>query len=85
MDNDGYLDVSNWKKHQVRQWKIGEANGRIVVDGNQPGNRANQLHYPVDLSFDRENNLYVVDDWNHRVQKFDINVNKSLSINIGFF
>jgi hypothetical protein len=28
--------------------------------------------YPVDLSFDQQNNLYVVDSLNDRVQKFEL-------------
>jgi hypothetical protein len=31
----------------------------------------------LDLSFDRENNLYVLDARNNRVQKFDVNWRKT--------
>ncbi|CAF0982091.1 unnamed protein product [Rotaria sordida] len=34
--------------------------------------RADQLNGPTGLSFDRHGNLYVVDQWNHRVQRFSI-------------
>jgi sugar lactone lactonase YvrE len=29
------------------------------------------------LSFDRQCNLYVVDSWNHRIQKFEIDSNQN--------
>jgi hypothetical protein len=45
----------------------------IVVGGNGYGQEPNQLGAPLDLSFDRENNLYVLDARNNRVQKFDVN------------
>ena len=44
----------------------------IVVGNNSRGNHSNQLHFPQDLAFDAENNLYVVDGSNNRVQKFSI-------------
>jgi hypothetical protein len=31
------------------------------------------LNYPIGLSFDRQENLYVVGWRNHRIQKFEIN------------
>jgi len=46
--------------------------GTIVVGGNGEGERPNQLNYPQGLSFDRQGNLYVVDQFNNRVQKFNI-------------
>jgi hypothetical protein len=44
--------------------------GTIVEGGNEQGNQSNQFYYLSDLSFDRKNNLYVVDVWNNRVQNF---------------
>jgi DNA-binding beta-propeller fold protein YncE len=42
----------------------------VVGGGNKREEQPNQFRYPQDLSFDRENNLYVVDCRNHRVSKF---------------
>jgi DNA-binding beta-propeller fold protein YncE len=59
------------------RWLKGAQNETIVVGGNGKGNQPNQLYYPYDLSFDQQNNLYVVDMENHRVQRFNVNSNES--------
>jgi hypothetical protein len=56
----------------------GAQEGKIVVGGNGKGEQPNQLNWSVDLSFDRQNNLYVVDNYNHRVQRFDVNSNENV-------
>jgi hypothetical protein len=48
------------------RWLKGATEGSVVVG-------ASQLDSPCDLSFDRENNLYVLDFSNQRVQKFSFN------------
>jgi hypothetical protein len=58
----------------VIRWLKGAEEGTIVVGGNEKGEQPNQFNGPVDLSFDRQNNLYVVDLRNHRVQKFDVSL-----------
>ena len=42
-------------------WSKGSKQGRIIVGGNGEGEQSNQLNYPTGISFDREDNLYVVD------------------------
>jgi hypothetical protein len=59
------------------RWLKGETEGSVVVGGNRQGAQANQLNAPVGLSFDRQNNVYVVDHNNQRIQKFNIEVNLS--------
>jgi DNA-binding beta-propeller fold protein YncE len=57
------------------RWVKGATEGSVIVGGNGVGGQSNQLNQPVSLSFDRHGNLYVVDQGNHRVQKFDIDSN----------
>ena len=45
------------------------------MGGNERGVQPNQFICPADVSFDGENNLYVVDAGNHRVSKFDLDLN----------
>jgi sugar lactone lactonase YvrE len=70
MDNDGYLYVSDYKKHEVRRWKMGEKNGNIVAGGKGQGNRLDQLNYPTYIFIDEDYSVYVSDCGNHRVMKW---------------
>jgi hypothetical protein len=54
------------------RWLKGATQGSVVVADDGQGGQPNQFNYPSDLSFDRQNNLYVVDNDNNRVQKFNI-------------
>jgi DNA-binding beta-propeller fold protein YncE len=54
------------------RWVKGATHGSVIVGGNGRGGQSNQLNVPVGLSFDRRGNLYVVDNGNNRVQKFNI-------------
>ncbi|CAF1459896.1 unnamed protein product [Adineta steineri] len=53
--------------HRVMRWCEGAKEGEIIVGGNQ----SNQLKGPIGLSFDNEENLYVVGCHNHRIQKYE--------------
>jgi DNA-binding beta-propeller fold protein YncE len=53
------------------RWLKGATKGTVAVGGNGQGGQANQFYRPYSLSFDRQNNLYVADLGNHRVQKFN--------------
>ncbi|CAF1150247.1 unnamed protein product [Adineta steineri] len=72
MDKHGFLYVSNYKKNEVRRWKVGEYNneGIIVAGGNGEGNQLNQLKYPSFIFVDEEQSVYVSDVNNHRVMKW---------------
>ncbi|CAF4738744.1 unnamed protein product, partial [Rotaria magnacalcarata] len=73
MDEQRYLYVSDARKHEVRRYQLGEKKpGTVIVGGNRSGAGASQFSYPIDLSFDRHGNLYVVDMGNHHVQRFYI-------------
>ncbi|CAF4154698.1 unnamed protein product [Adineta steineri] len=65
------------------RWCEGSCEGSIVVGGNEEGEQPNQFNYPRGLSFDVQGNLYVVDYWNHRIQKFDIDSELNLYEDLG--
>ncbi|CAF0719669.1 unnamed protein product [Adineta steineri] len=46
MDNEGHLYTSDYEKHEVRRWKMGDTNGILVAGGNGQGNRTDQLSSP---------------------------------------
>jgi hypothetical protein len=58
-------------------YKNSATQGSVVVGANGVGGQANQLHGPMGLSFDRQNNLYVVEQMNCRTQKFDLDQNSN--------
>ncbi|CAF2061440.1 unnamed protein product, partial [Rotaria magnacalcarata] len=70
MDEQRYLYVSDWKKHEVRRYQLGEKNGTLVAGGNGEGDGLNQLNLPAFLFVDRQQNVYVSDNKNHRVMKW---------------
>ncbi|CAF1179008.1 unnamed protein product [Adineta steineri] len=71
IDKNGYLYVSDWEKHEVRRWKMGEyKRGIIVAGGNGQGDQLNQLSYPTFIFVDGDESVYVSDTSNHRVMKW---------------
>jgi sugar lactone lactonase YvrE len=70
MDKDGYLYVSNFEKHEVRRWKVGDTNGTLVAGGNGQGNGLNQLNGPIFIFVDEDHSIYVSDYSNQRVMKW---------------
>ncbi|CAF1592922.1 unnamed protein product, partial [Adineta steineri] len=67
----GQIYVADERNHRVVRWCEGDDEGEIVVGGNGFGTQSNQLNYPRGLAFDNEENLYVVDQNNHRIQKYE--------------
>ncbi|CAF1167326.1 unnamed protein product [Adineta steineri] len=71
MDKHGLLYVSDYKKNEVRRWKVGEYNeGIVVAGGNGKGDQLNQLNFPACIFVDEEESVYVSDQNNHRVVKW---------------
>ncbi|CAF1067000.1 unnamed protein product [Adineta steineri] len=71
IDKNGFLYISDYKKNEVRRWKIGKNNeGIVVAGGNGKGNKRNQLNYPSFIFVDDDQSVYVSDQDNHRVMKW---------------
>ncbi|CAF3786614.1 unnamed protein product, partial [Rotaria socialis] len=70
MDEQRYLYVSDYVKHEVRRYQLGEKNGTLVAGGNGKGDGLSQLKRPTYLFVDRQQNVYVSDTYNHRVMKW---------------
>ncbi|CAF2227613.1 unnamed protein product, partial [Rotaria magnacalcarata] len=71
MDEKRYLYVSDWVKHEVRRYQLGEKNGTLVAGGNGEGDELSQLNEPRYIFVDGQQNVYVSDNSNHRVMKWD--------------
>ncbi len=70
IDNNDDLYVSDTEKHQVRRWKQGDTNGKIVAGGNQAGSDFNQLLGPRYIFVDGDYSVYVAEFFNARVTKW---------------
>ncbi|CAF1548858.1 unnamed protein product, partial [Adineta steineri] len=68
LDAEKYLFIVDQKNDRI----VGSGlNGfRCLVGCYGKGSQSNQLEYPCSLSFDRSGNLFVADQYNHRIQKF---------------
>ncbi|CAF2105407.1 unnamed protein product [Rotaria magnacalcarata] len=70
MDEQRYLYVSDYVKHEVRRYQLGKRIGTLVAGVNGKGAALNQLNGPTYLSVDRHQNVYVSDNNNNRVMKW---------------
>ncbi|CAF1425832.1 unnamed protein product [Rotaria sordida] len=71
MDDQRYLYISDYVKHEVRRYQIGDKNGAIVAGGNGEGAGLNQLNIPTYIFVDQQQTVYVSDKDNHRVMKWN--------------
>ncbi|CAF3716379.1 unnamed protein product [Rotaria socialis] len=71
MDEQRYLYVTDYVKHEVRRYQLGDKNGTLVAGGNGEGNGLNQLNWPTYLFVDRQQTAYVSDSNNNRVMKWN--------------
>lgn len=70
IDNNGDMYVVDHDKHEVKRFRIGTSQGKIVAGGNGPGNRLDQLNNPTSVFVDRDQSVYVSDMTNNRVMKW---------------
>ncbi|CAF2137027.1 unnamed protein product, partial [Rotaria magnacalcarata] len=71
LDEQRHLYVSDYRKHEVRRYQLGEKIGTLVTGGNGKGTGLNQLNWPTYIFVDRQQNVYVSDRDNHRVMKWN--------------
>ncbi len=64
------IKISYYIYHLDTQW---EQNGITIAGGNGNGNRLNQLSYPLGISMDDDQTLYIADRFNHRILEWKLN------------
>ncbi|CAF2835501.1 unnamed protein product [Rotaria sp. Silwood2] len=70
MDDNGFLYVVNYDKHEVRRYGMRDTQGTVVAGGNGQGNHLNQLNNPRYVFVGQDHTVYVSDLSNHRVMKW---------------
>ena len=69
VDQRGTIYLADSSNNRIISWsKDGVI--EVIISRNKCETEVNQLNTPVDLAFDRQNNLYILECENHRVQKF---------------
>ncbi|CAF3796314.1 unnamed protein product [Rotaria sp. Silwood1] len=70
MDNDRFLYIVDYDKHEVKRYRMEENQGTVVAGGNGQGNRLDQLNKPTYIFVDGDHSVYVSDFSNNRVMKW---------------
>ena len=69
---ENHMFIADTGNHRIVLWLDGARTGRTIAGDGSPGASSSQLNSPVQLDFDDNYNLYVVDENNHRIQRFDL-------------
>jgi len=62
--------IANYRAHNVVRWVLSDTEWSIIA-GNSNGINgisSSSLYYPTDVKLDPMNNIYIVDQGNHRIQ-----------------
>ena len=79
LDGNGYLFIVDYRNNRIVR---NGPNGFYCLFGcNGCGSAANLLRIPRSMAFDSFGNIYVVDDANHRIQKFHLISNSCSKLN----
>ncbi|CAF4153045.1 unnamed protein product [Adineta steineri] len=73
IDNNNTLYICDYSNNRVQKWVQGATAGTTVAGdstGNNQGSTSTLLNNPIDLTFDQNGFMYVLDYKNYRVQKF---------------
>jgi sugar lactone lactonase YvrE len=71
LDSYGNLYVADTYNNRIQFYEPGQSNGTTIAGVTGIiGSNATLLHYPYSMRVDAQLNLYVLDSYNQRVQKF---------------
>ena len=66
VDDEQIIYVADSGNHRIMKWKSSEENGQVVAGGNGPGNRNNQLNWPINIIVDKETDSLIICDYSNR-------------------
>ena len=67
-----YMFIADTLNHRILLWRNGDLQGRVIAGNGTSGNSVVQLNSPSQIRFDTNQNLYVVDTNNCRIQRYDL-------------
>lgn len=77
VDRSNTVYVADHWNNRIMRWRKGATKGERIAGRSRSGGYSNaKLNGPAGISFDDDGHLYVVDQYNHRVQRFDIEINE---------
>ena len=66
VDVDQTTFITDLGNYRIVKWKCGATCGRVVADGNEPGNRTDQLKEPSGVIVDKETDSLIICDFGNR-------------------
>ncbi|CAF1580445.1 unnamed protein product, partial [Didymodactylos carnosus] len=71
IDRNQNVYVADYNNQRVQQWQSGQKNGSTIAGvTDQGGNGFNQFNRPTSVFVDTNDNLYVADRDNYRIQRW---------------
>ncbi|CAF4671688.1 unnamed protein product, partial [Didymodactylos carnosus] len=71
IDSNQNIYVADFNNQRVQQWQSGQTNGSTIAGvTSQSGNGFNQFNSPTSVFVDLNDNLYVADRDNYRIQRW---------------
>ena len=70
-DGSDVLYIADSGNNRILKWLPGDSGGILVAGGQGPGSNTTQLNGPKKVCVDVNENIYVADSVNHRVQYFN--------------
>ncbi|CAF4346555.1 unnamed protein product, partial [Adineta steineri] len=80
LDADKYLFIVDRYNHRILRSRSNDI--RCIIGCNGKGSQSHQLFFPTSLSFDSYGNIYIIDEDNHRIQKFDFLLNSCVKFKL---
>lgn len=79
---NSYLYVSDRNNHRIQRFTLGGSrNGTTVAGTGVNGPAADQLNVPTEIYISNiDRSLYIVDNGNHRIQKWSVNANAGVTV-----
>ena len=82
IDSWSSLYIADSGSHRVQRWLLDSASGSTVAGQSNGvvGTGANYLSTPNDIAVDANGNVYVVDTYNHRVVRWNVNATAGILV-----